>query len=198
MSNQEKDFYEFGPFRLDPVRRRLLRKGKPVPLTPKAFDTLLELVRQSGKTIEKDDLMREVWPDAVVEENNLNQNISALRRSLGDSRQDSHYIATIPGLGYRFVAQVRVAAVSESEAREGDDGQKDLIARERLEVVVDQTEKPSSIPISGDDVVPVTATVLKEENTRVEPLLADPIIVSLKRHKTVATLLLLLIIIVAA
>jgi Tol biopolymer transport system component/DNA-binding winged helix-turn-helix (wHTH) protein len=199
MSNQEKHFYEFGPFRLDPVKRRLLRDGQPVPLTPKAFDTLLELVRQSGKTIEKDDLMKGVWPDAVVEENNLNQNISALRRSLGDSRQDSHYIATIPGLGYRFVAQVRVAAFSESDGREDDDAQKGLIAQERLEVVVDrQNEKPDSMPISREDPVPVRATVLKEENERVEPLLADPIIVSLKRHKSVAILLLLLIIIVAA
>src|SRR5262245_4258273 len=117
MSNQEKHFYEFGHFRLDPVRRRLLRKGKQVPLTPKAFDTLLELVRQRGKTIEKDDLMREDWPDAVVEDNKLNQNISALRRSLGDSRQESQYIATIPGLGYRFVAEVRQAPFSEVDFR---------------------------------------------------------------------------------
>src|SRR5689334_24346696 len=147
MSNQEKHFYEFGPFRLDPVKRRLLRDGQPVPLTPKAFDTLLELVRQSGKTIEKDDLMREVWPDAVVEENNLNQNISALRRSLGDSRQESHYIATIPGLGYRLVAQVRVAPFSDSEGREGDDRQEGPISDERVERL-DDTEKAVSISIS--------------------------------------------------
>src|SRR5215470_11405305 len=102
MSNQDNHFYEFGPFRLDPVRRRLLRKGKAVPLTPKAFDTLLELVRQSGKTIEKDDLMREVWPDAVVEENNLNQNISTLRRVLGETRGTNRFIVTVPGHGYRF------------------------------------------------------------------------------------------------
>src|SRR4051812_48276051 len=102
MSNQEKHFYEFGPFRLDPVKRRLLRDGEMIPLTPKAFDTLLALVRQSGQTIEKDDLMQIVWPGSVVEENNLNQNISALRRLLGDSRQESQYIATISRLGYRF------------------------------------------------------------------------------------------------
>src|SRR5262245_33774106 len=104
MSNEERHFYEFGPFRLDPVKRRLLREGEPLPLTPKAFDTLLALVEQGGKTIEKEDLMKKVWPDAIVEENNLNQNISALRRSLGDVRQEREYIATIPGLGYRFVA----------------------------------------------------------------------------------------------
>ena len=107
MFGKETHLYEFGPFRLDPTKRRLLRNGDLIPLTPKAFDTLLVLVQQSGTTIEKDDLMERVWPDAAVEENNLNQNISALRKSLGDSRHESHYIATIPGLGYRFVADVK-------------------------------------------------------------------------------------------
>ena len=107
MSEEEKYFYEFGRFRLDPVKRRLLRDGEPVRLTPKAFDTLLILIESSDRTIEKYDLMQRVWPDAVVEENNLNQNISALRRVLGDSRDESRYIATIPGLGYRFVAEVK-------------------------------------------------------------------------------------------
>jgi Tol biopolymer transport system component/DNA-binding winged helix-turn-helix (wHTH) protein len=123
MSPQEKQLYEFGPFRLDPFKRRLLRDGEPVALTPKAFETLLALVQQSGKTVEKDDLMRRVWPGAVVEENNLNQNITALRKCLGDSRQESRYIATIPGLGYRFVAEVRTATPAEAEPPEGSRGQ---------------------------------------------------------------------------
>ncbi len=118
MSGQEKHLYEFGPFRLDPVKRRLLREGEPVPLTPKAFDTLLALVQQSGRTVEKDDLMRRVWPGAIVEENNLNQNITTLRKCLGDSRQASRYIATIPGLGYRFVAEVKTAPAVEVETAE--------------------------------------------------------------------------------
>ncbi len=113
MSGQEKLLYEFGPFRLDPSKRRLLRDGEPVQLTPKAFETLLALVQQSGRTVEKDDLMRRVWGGAVVEENNLNQNITALRKCLGDTRQASRYIATIPGLGYRFVADVRHVAETE-------------------------------------------------------------------------------------
>lgn len=112
MSSQEKHLYEFGPFRLDPLKRRLLRGGESIPLTPKAFDTLLVLVEQSGRTIEKDELMKKVWPDAIVEENNLTQNITALRKSLGDSRHESHYIATIPGLGYRFVADVNRVALA--------------------------------------------------------------------------------------
>ncbi len=118
MSVNDKHFYEFGPFRLDPVKRRLIRDGEVVPLTPKAFDTLLVLVQQRGKTIEKDDLMNRVWPDAVVEENNLNQNITALRRSLGDSRQKSSYIATIPGLGYRFVAEVQEVEIESAGVAE--------------------------------------------------------------------------------
>src|SRR5688572_16068288 len=106
MSVQEKHFYQFGPFCLDPVKRRLLRDGEVVRLTPKAFETLLALVQERGKTIEKDELLNKVWAGVAVEENNLNQSITALRKSLGDSRQDSQYIATIPGVGYRFVADV--------------------------------------------------------------------------------------------
>ena len=107
MSQQNKHFYDFGPFRIDPLKRRLLRGEEMIRLTPKAFDLLLVLVEESGKTIEKDVLLDRVWAGTAVEENNLNQNITALRKSLGDSRQDSQYIATIPGIGYRFVAEVR-------------------------------------------------------------------------------------------
>lgn len=108
MSEEIKHFYEFGPFRLDPRKRRLMRDGEPVRLTPKALDLLLVLVEERGRTVEKDELLEKVWAGTVVEENNLNQNITALRKSLGDSRQESQYIATVPGLGYRFVADVSV------------------------------------------------------------------------------------------
>lgn len=108
MSEEKPQFYEFGPFRLDPLKRRLLRDGEVVRLTPKAFDLLLVLVEARGQTLEKDQLLEKVWPDTIVEENNLNQNITALRKLLGDSRQESQYIATISKLGYRFVADVRM------------------------------------------------------------------------------------------
>src|SRR5262245_26513668 len=107
MSLEDKHFYQFGPFRLDPVKRRLLRDGEVLKLTPKAFETLLVLVEQRGKTIEKNELLEKVWAGTVVEENNLNQSITTLRKTLGDSRQESQYIATIPGIGYRFVADVQ-------------------------------------------------------------------------------------------
>lgn len=118
MSVQEKHFYQFGPFCLDPAKRRLLRDGEVVRLTPKAFETLLALVQERGKTIEKDELLNKVWAGVAVEENNLNQSITALRKSLGDSRQDSQYIATIPGVGYRFVADVTEVNGAEPQVSE--------------------------------------------------------------------------------
>lgn len=118
MSQQKKHFYEFGPFRIDVLKRRLLRDGEVIRLTPKAFDLLLVLVEESGKTVEKDELLDRVWPGTAVEENNLNQNITALRKSLGDSRHESQYIATIPGIGYRFVADVRKVEDEPAASRE--------------------------------------------------------------------------------
>jgi TolB-like protein/DNA-binding winged helix-turn-helix (wHTH) protein/Tfp pilus assembly protein PilF len=95
----------------------LLRDGEVVKLTPKAFETLLVLVEQQGRTVEKDELLNKVWAGTVVEENNLNQCITTLRKSLGDSREKSEYIATIPGVGYRFVADVTEVQVSEADSQ---------------------------------------------------------------------------------
>ena len=80
--------YEFGPFRLDPAERLLLRDGQAVALTPKAFDLLVYLVEHHGHLVEKQSLMTALWPDTVVEEANLAYNISALRKALGDGRED--------------------------------------------------------------------------------------------------------------
>jgi len=99
--------YEFDDFRVDAGRRLLLgRDGRPLPLTPKAFDTLVYLIQNSDVVLGKETLMRAIWADTVVEENNLNQCISALRRVLGEKRAEHRYIVTVPGLGYRFVAHV--------------------------------------------------------------------------------------------
>ena len=100
-------FYEFGPFRLDQIAHQLLRNGEPVPLTPKAFSTLLVLVSRRGRILGKDELMREVWPDTFVEEGGLARNISVLRKALDDTSDASRYIETIPKIGYRFVADVK-------------------------------------------------------------------------------------------
>ena len=98
------ELYEFGPFRLEPGERKLSRNNEPVVLTPKAFDTLELLVRNSGHLLEKDELIRALWPDSFVEEGNLSNNIFVLRKALGE---DPPYIETIPKRGYRFVGAVR-------------------------------------------------------------------------------------------
>ena len=107
MSQQGKHLYEFGPFLLDEAEGVLRREGVPVRLTPKGFLLLLVLVRNSGRTVSKDSLMSEVWPDSIVEENNLTVNISAVRQVLGEDRLNPKYIETVPKRGYRFVAPVR-------------------------------------------------------------------------------------------
>lgn len=107
MSAQVNHIYEFGEFRMETAERLLLGKEGPIPLTPKAFDTLLILVQQSGHLIEKDDLMQQVWPDTTVEEANLARNVWALRRVLGDDHGKHRYIETVPKRGYRFIAPVK-------------------------------------------------------------------------------------------
>lgn len=106
---------EFGPFHLD-FERRLLWRGKDlIPLPPKALDTLLVLVQHKSEVVSKDELMKEVWSDAFVEEANLAQNIHILRRVLGETVDEHRYIVTVPGRGYRFVAEVREISPCDSK-----------------------------------------------------------------------------------
>ena len=106
MSYRQQITYEFGPFRLDVAERRLLRDGKPVSLAPKVLDTLVALVENSGRLVEKNELMSRLWPDTFVEEATLARNISDLRKALGLSSGEDTFIETVPKAGYRFVAQV--------------------------------------------------------------------------------------------
>jgi len=106
-----KHIYQFGEFRIDPQERLLIRDGNPIPLTPKAFETLLALVENSGHVVKKDDLMKRVWPDAFVEEVNLAQNVSVIRRVLDSDGEQ--YIETVPKLGYRLI--VKATAIGEPE-----------------------------------------------------------------------------------
>jgi Tol biopolymer transport system component/DNA-binding winged helix-turn-helix (wHTH) protein len=107
MSSKTIEFYEFADFRLDLSQKVLLRDGKPVPLTPKAFDTLEILLENGGRLLEKDDLMKKLWPDRFVEESNLTSNIKTLRRVLGDDAAHPRFIETVPRRGYRFIADVK-------------------------------------------------------------------------------------------
>jgi TolB-like protein/DNA-binding winged helix-turn-helix (wHTH) protein/lipopolysaccharide biosynthesis regulator YciM len=107
MVRQARHIYEFGPFRLIPEERQLLRDDQPVPLTDKPFDLLLALVENSGRLIKKGELMELVWPDASVEEANLSVNMTAVRRALGEGPNEHQYVETVPRRGYRFVAGVK-------------------------------------------------------------------------------------------
>src|SRR5690349_479102 len=108
MPQQTYQLYEFGPFRLNPSERLLMDGNRQIPLTPKAFQTLLVLVENQGRVVEKGELLQRVWPDTFVEEATLAQNVFTLRKQLGDDRTEAAYIETVPKLGYRFTAAVRV------------------------------------------------------------------------------------------
>jgi TolB-like protein/DNA-binding winged helix-turn-helix (wHTH) protein/Tfp pilus assembly protein PilF len=107
MSAESKRVYEFGPFRIDTAERILLREGKPVSMTPKAFDVLTLLVERSGHIVEKEQLINRVWADSFVEEGNLKVTVSMLRKVLEDGAAGQQFIETVPRRGYRFVADVR-------------------------------------------------------------------------------------------
>ena len=127
MTRPGKRFYSFDVFRVDPVERLLFREDREIPLTPKVFDTLIVLLENSSHVLTKQELMQQVWPDSFVEENNLAQNISILRKALGEQ-----YIQTVPKRGYRFVGDVKL---QEDET---------VIIRERMRgrIVVEKTDQP--------------------------------------------------------
>ncbi len=126
--------YEFGPFRLDTHERVLLRDGRPLPLKPKVYETLLALISRSGHVVEKEELMRRVWPDVVVEENNLTGNIFALRRAF----EGHDYIETVPRRGYRFTADVKQVMVEDVKIPGRSGAETEVLIKETLST----TRKP--------------------------------------------------------
>src|SRR5262249_26111387 len=130
MNASPKRFYEFGPFRIDTVKRLLLRDGEPVALKAKCFETLLTLVESRGQVLDKDELMRRIWPDTIVEESNLTGYISVLRRALGENPQEHRYIVTVPGRGYSFVAEVKEIREERAELMSQEQSRLGLIAEE--------------------------------------------------------------------
>jgi DNA-binding winged helix-turn-helix (wHTH) protein/TolB-like protein/Tfp pilus assembly protein PilF len=116
MPSEIKDLYEFGPYRVDSVRRIVTRDGEIVGLTPKAIDLLLVLVAEAGTVVPKEELMRRVWGDSFVEEANLSHNIYRLREALGDGVDGARLIETVPRRGYRFVAPVRPSSTAATPA----------------------------------------------------------------------------------
>src|SRR5215831_6489207 len=145
MGHQPKQIFEFGHYRLDAAERLLLRDGEVVPLQPKVFDLLLALVERHGRLLEKDELMKLVWPNAVVEEANLANNISILRKTLGEDGQQ--LIETVQKRGYRFMAAVRELNNWNNEPDIIDNSQARTITAEKVEMGSAITMR-QSIPIS--------------------------------------------------
>ncbi len=137
MSEKARHVYEFGPFVLDTAERRLLRDGQTVPLSRKAFETLVALVERSGRLVGKDELMRAVWPDHFVEEANLNHHVWALRKALGDGASGARYIETVPRHGYRFAAGVRELT---------DEGERLVVEKHTLTRVITLEEERPDAP----------------------------------------------------
>jgi DNA-binding winged helix-turn-helix (wHTH) protein len=119
-SGEMRRSYTFGPFLLDAEGRVLLRDGEVIQLQPKAVELLINLVERHGLTVSKDELIRAVWPDTVVEEGNLTLNISALRKALGDNPATPTYIETVPRRGYRFKAVVNNLSAEGNNADGGN------------------------------------------------------------------------------
>jgi TolB-like protein/DNA-binding winged helix-turn-helix (wHTH) protein/tetratricopeptide (TPR) repeat protein len=169
MPHADKELYEFDKFRLDVAERILWREGERVPLAEKAFETLCALVRRGNHLAGKDELLSEVWADAIVEENNLDKNISLLRQVLGERAGRGKFIETVRGRGYRFVAEVRVlvdgeksrdipdTAMSEPPALAVEPSDLSAAPGEPFQVEEetregqDQTPESGSRPYSADD-----------------------------------------------
>jgi DNA-binding winged helix-turn-helix (wHTH) protein/Tol biopolymer transport system component len=164
MSKNSGDLYEFGPFRLDPAQRLLLREEKAVPLQPKAFDTLLLLVRNSEKVVLKHEILNAVWADTFVEESNLTQNIFVLRKAMGEKDGERRYIITVPGRGYRFAETVRTLPHCEPRVAEPH------LERQHQNPQLESMETPR-VPSLGDPGLPGIETVLNpnpKEVSRIE------------------------------
>src|SRR3954447_18496684 len=114
--------YEFGPYQFDISKRELTRAGETVTLTRKATEILILLLANAGQVVEKEELLREVWPNTFVEEANLAQHVFTLRKALGDERAVPRYIETVTRRGYRFLGTVRVIEADDHHAADGQSG----------------------------------------------------------------------------
>lgn len=179
MSKQFNYLYEFGEFRLDAAERVLRRGDKLVPLTSKAFETLLVLVQRGGHVVEKDELMKEVWADTIVEEANLARNIWTLRKALGDDEGEHRYIETVPKRGYRFVA--RVTTLHE------DDSDLILTRRIRAQIVREEEEYDAAI-IQSQSMANGKASAGTDEIKTAVSTITHSLSAEIKRHKTGAVL----------
>jgi DNA-binding winged helix-turn-helix (wHTH) protein/Tol biopolymer transport system component len=165
MSSDTKYLYEFGDFQLDPCERLLLRNGVSVSLPPKAFATLVLLVERSGRVCDKQELIRAVWPETFVEENNLTQCISTLRKTLGDNGNGQGFIETVPRLGYRFVGAARRPAVdiAATEVASARHTHARVVIREEEEL---EEDLPEVVPERAPESAPSISVVVRQAPAR--------------------------------
>src|SRR3989442_1499381 len=149
MNRPVNHFYEFDQFRIDVTERLLLHEGTPLALPPKAFDILLALVKQSGHVLERQQLNETVWPDTFIEENNLTQYISALRKTLGDDRHGQRYIETVARRGYRFLAPVRQVRDDCPSLILGSSTKVRVVIKEEKEVREEETDVAQQQPLDA-------------------------------------------------
>jgi DNA-binding winged helix-turn-helix (wHTH) protein len=148
MSPPENHLYEFEPFVLDVRGRILLNNGVTVRLTPRAFQILLVLVRRASEVVDKDQLMKEVWSDIFVEEANLSRNIYELRKALGDDPADPRYIETIPKVGYRFIAPMKLSVIEAvPSASSGTESGATIIEKHTFARVISETVEGTDLPV---------------------------------------------------
>lgn len=160
MEQPTERVYEFGPFRLHPVRRLLLREGRAVALTGKVFDTLLVFVERRGRVLAKDELMAALWPETAVEENNLTQHVSMLRKALGERAGAHRYVVTVPGRGYTFVEPVREVAAEVGESLFGGRDAGAEAGRPERVSLVETSAAPAAAAARGALRVPRPSAVL--------------------------------------
>ena len=192
MQKQQKQLYEFGPYRIDASERILIREGQPVALAPKAFDTLLVLVENSGHVVDKEELMSRVWPDTFVEEVNLAVNVSSVRKVLGARPDGRQYIETVPKRGYRFVADIRKVEIDLN----------DLLLKEHIQSSIEVTteltghEDEGAQEIPREEVSRYRATATSYEDSRRQADAGQMSVI--RRYKTRAAIIAALLVVAVA
>ena len=168
-SPKEKELYEFGPFRVDADKEILLRDGEPVPLTPKAFQVLLALVRRGQEVVTKDELLSTVWPGTFVEEANLSRNIFMLRKALGETPQEHRFILTVPGRGYRFAETARLVP-SQSVPPQPQETTVLVARHSQLEIQIRESRLRVALALAAVAVAALGSILLWKGSHRAPPL----------------------------
>src|SRR5215468_4352950 len=161
--------YHFGPYTLDPRRRRLSRQGSAVSLTPKAFDLLLFFAQNPNRVITKDELLKAVWADSFVEEGNLTQNVFLLRRALGQKSEDSGLIVTIPRKGYQFAGDVSIVSQPALSAEVPASQTAAAVSPGHVAITIETERESEAVETSSSQML---TSLVRRSATRSRPVLA--------------------------